>query len=653
MGLGYPSSPGKVVKTSPVKQNQRISLTIKYDNKKTNSETKVCVKDDSELEAPESLCSSPGKHENVRKEQASVFDWMTPESGSQDDSPPNWFYAFMENFKEELVNEVSTKVVHSLGVVIDNKLSGLEKKSHVETKEVAKLVIGKKKVVKKSVDEKERNEKVIKEAMKITKELTDKFDLEGGSKEIKKLKKDLKKKTDKIKKIAKKIEKTEKKQRQSSLSSSSNADLGINFQTKEDKKNKKKKKAKKSKDDDVVTAIEELEIKEAIKSVVDAQEKTFPVIARPNYPLSPIRSYPVVPVVKNYPLVEVSDKNVSLLERIIQDTVVKAVAEKCNPKKKDVIVPEGKLVNAVFVSQPQSCIKVSPNANVKTTIQVTNMSCMEWTDSVSVQQILASSNLKPERKIISLSGVKPGEEKRFAFEFTAPEEEGLYESVWNFYDGNERFGPGLVFKIIVLSDEIKDATELKDFTDGVEMKSVGESAKSQEMVEMTKSVENSLTPDELLTEEHSQGETGEASSFDLLATEIDSLSIETNKFEEEFEVIPVPACFDLETPFEIVDNEKEFELKAVEKKNEIFIIESKEEKIESQKVLDEIEEVDESERSTSVHSSISDQVEKLISLGFGDRGQNRKLLEIHHNDFDKVSDILFEKNQSDWASLRH
>ena len=32
------------------------------------------------------------------------------------------------------------------------------------------------------------------------------------------------------------------------------------------------------------------------------------------------------------------------------------------------------------------------------------------------------------------------------------------------------------------------------------------------------------------------------------------------------------ACFDLETPFEIVDDEKEFELKAVEKKNEIVII---------------------------------------------------------------------------------
>ena len=41
--LGYPSSPGKVVKTSPVKQNQRISLTIKYDNKKTNSGELVFV----------------------------------------------------------------------------------------------------------------------------------------------------------------------------------------------------------------------------------------------------------------------------------------------------------------------------------------------------------------------------------------------------------------------------------------------------------------------------------------------------------------------------------------------------------------------------------------------------------------------------------
>merc|ERR1712243_119976 len=185
----------------------------------TDSESNVGVKDDSEVHAPESVCSSPGKHDFVRKEQASVFDWMTPESGTQADNPPNWFYAFMENFKEELISENSTKVVHSLGVVIDNKLSGLEKKSHVETKEVAKLVIGKKKNVKKSVDEKERNEKVIKEAMKITMELTDKFDLEGGSKELKKLKKDPKKKTDKIKKIAKKIEKTEKKQRQSSLSS--------------------------------------------------------------------------------------------------------------------------------------------------------------------------------------------------------------------------------------------------------------------------------------------------------------------------------------------------------------------------------------------------------------------------------------------------
>ena len=35
--LGVPSSPGKVVKTSPAKQRQPISLTIKFDNKKTET----------------------------------------------------------------------------------------------------------------------------------------------------------------------------------------------------------------------------------------------------------------------------------------------------------------------------------------------------------------------------------------------------------------------------------------------------------------------------------------------------------------------------------------------------------------------------------------------------------------------------------------
>ena len=66
---------------------------------------------------------------DIRRQQASVFDWMSSvrEEG-QEDAPPAWFQAFMENYKEELVAEISAKVVHSLGVVIDNKLAGFEKK---------------------------------------------------------------------------------------------------------------------------------------------------------------------------------------------------------------------------------------------------------------------------------------------------------------------------------------------------------------------------------------------------------------------------------------------------------------------------------------------------------------------------------------------
>ena len=51
--------------------------------------------------------------------------------------------------------------------------------------------------------------------------------------------------------------------------------------------------------------------------------------------------------------------------------------------------------------------------------------------------------------------------------------------------------------------------------------------------------------------------------------------------------------------------------------------------------------------------SIADHVEKLVKLGFGNRDQNRKLLEMHNNDIEKVLEIVFEDNKTDWAALRH
>merc|ERR1719323_2084675 len=59
------------------------------------------------------------------------------------------------------------------------------------------------------------------------------------------------------------------------------------------------------------------------------------------------------------------------------------------------------------------------------------------------------------------------------------------------------------------------------------------------------------------SEDDDDVEVEEEDDFDLLASEVDSLNVESQKQlkEDEFEVIPIPACFDLEVPFEMVENQ--------------------------------------------------------------------------------------------------
>ena len=51
--------------------------------------------------------------------------------------------------------------------------------------------------------------------------------------------------------------------------------------------------------------------------------------------------------------------------------------------------------------------------------------------------------------------------------------------------------------------------------------------------------------------------------FDLLAAEVESLALKSAK-EEDFEVIPIPDCFNLEVPFEIVEEDNKSVAKQVE-----------------------------------------------------------------------------------------
>ena len=611
--------------------------------------------------------SSPSNHE-ILKQEASVFDWMTTNGKIKEDCPPAWFLEYMETFKEELVSEVTAKVVHSLGVVIENKLSGLDNKKTTEQKQQVKVSTKK---MKKPRD----SEKVKKEAIRMTMEINE----EAESKELKKLKKSLIKKTDKVVKIAMKIEKKqnqEERGRKPSLTSA-NTEVGMNFPTKQ---KTRKRRTKKTKDE------------EARKP---RAEVNYPVSVLPDYPLSPVPLYPVVPV-PSYPLVKVSpEDNKNIIEQIMAkhcESVAKRasfekILQKIGVPTVEVPVPKGELVNAVFVSDNENIWKAEAGSEVQIRVSLTNMSCLEWDEKVTVQHVISSQPLRSREKVKKVPALRPGEEGSLEFTFTAPSEPGLYESVWHIFDHNQQFGPPLIFKIIVPSDDNADATELKDFgTPGVEMKSLGSCATSQEMVELNKIVDVEDSEDSDSEAESQDGnesddeedeEENEEEEFDLLAAEVDSLALNSKK-DEDFEVIPIPMpdCFNLEVPFEIVpanestatedgeedeneddevtdniygrkENQDERPTNALEELASAGLVSIGQTQI--AEIVDKLEEV----RTVKVVTAMPEYVDRLVQLGFADREENKKLLVRHQNDINKVLEGIYQERGRDWASARH
>merc|ERR1719219_3231058 len=419
-------------------------------------------------------------------------------------------------------------------------------------------------------------------------------------------------------------------------------------------------------------------------------EVNYPVSVLPDYPLSPVPVYPVVPV-QNYPLVKCED-NRNIIEQIMSkhcESVAKRasfekILQKIGVPTIEVPKPKGELANAVFVSDNENIWKAEAGSEVQIRVSLTNMSCLEWDEKVTVQHVISSQPLTCTETFKSLSNLRPGEEENIEFTFTAPSEPGLYESVWHIFDNNQQFGPPLIFKIIVPSDDNADATELKDFgTPGVEMKSLGSCATSQEMVEINKivDVEDSEDSEDSEAESHdeneSEDEDDEEEEFDLLAAEVDSMALNSKK-DEDFEVIPIPVpdCFNLEVPFEIVavndpvtedageeedseeeevtdniyggkENQDESPTNALEELASAGLVSVGQTHV--AEIVDKLEEV----KTMKVVTAMPEYVDRLVSLGFADREENKKLLVRHQNDIHKVLDGIYEERGADWASARH
>lgn len=401
---------------------------------------------------------------------------------------------------------------------------------------------------------KDKVKKVKSEAMRMTMELGDES---RESKELKKLKKSLIKKTDKVVKVAMKIEKKnhqETRARKNSLSSSNTAEQ-LQVLKVSDKKDKKSCKAKDEK------KIKVKKSKDRKEDDYPEAEVNYPVSLVQTYPVTPTRTYPLIPVV-TYPLV------VSPTHRSVVTCQPRGSASLPDQPvaRQQVEVPrqgEASLPAAVFLSVTNQLARVAQSGEkMVTKVSMINMGCLAWDGEATVQRAFSSEGLLCPASSLSLPPLEPGQEGSLDFPFTAPSLPGQHESVWHFWLGTQRFGPALKFKI-----EVKDTkpttiplmdTELKDYTGlGQEMKALGASALQQEMVVMTGG-----------RARQEEGGTSSEEDFDLLAGEVDSLTLETGDSEEEFEVIPVPDCFNLEVPFELVDSAGEGEEEEEEESEE-------------------------------------------------------------------------------------
>merc|ERR1711962_1342925 len=154
---------------------------------------------------------------------------------------------------------------------------------------------------------------------------------------------------------------------------------------------------------------------------------------------------------------------------------------------------------------------------------------------------------------------------------------------------------------------------------------------------------------------------------------------DNSETEEEFEVIPVPDCFNLEVPFEIVDKSLEKELnnndtdddEDDEDEEQDEDEEEGEEEEESgegvkspleealvavklvQEKLEKEKEVSSILNKISVESQEAALVQRLVDIGFANRAENIKMLRQNDNDIEKVLREYFVMAGTSWAEQRH
>merc|ERR1712223_2049484 len=514
--------------------------------------------------------------------------------------------------------------------------------------------------------------KVKTEAMRMTMELG-----EGSleSKELKKLKKSLIKKTDKVVKVAMKIEKKNHQEQKGaffSLSSCCNSEQlqALKLSEKKEKKAPKVKEEKKAKDE------KKTKKSKPKKDIIEKDDEEN--------------------VIKTPTGVDTNKDCVPVLT--------------CQPRQRgpEVVLPNledqgdsDDLPAALLLPNGSPTMVGQAGKILKTSVPIVNLGCAAWGEEARVEESFSSEGLTScPATSMALPQLQPGQEGNLDFQFTAPSTSGEYESVWHFWLAGKRFGPPLAFAITVPAVEKKEGhvkdMELLDFSNsgGQEMTNLGSSAAALEMIEMGSSRnETQKSCDEQERKDKEDFASLNLPDLDGLSLndskttlEVDSVTISDkggeDSEEDDFEVIPLPDCFNLEVPFELVD-QGESEGEGNNKVNSIDVGEPSQKAAEedSKKPLEEaiaavrlLEEKLGGTKGVQLPSFPNDleiwlepkalrvgtlhdneekkAVSQLVEIGFANRDENLRLLRKNGGDISKVLQSLC-KDQATWAERRH
>ncbi|KAK7864626.1 hypothetical protein R5R35_012402 [Gryllus longicercus] len=114
------------------------------------------------------------------------------------------------------------------------------------------------------------------------------------------------------------------------------------------------------------------------------------------------------------------------------------------------------LMDAILLNDgPASEITIFPGHNFTKVWEIMNAGTLPWTDKTELRQAWGTSGLEPEETVVKCPILQPGEQGTISVRFRAPAFPGKFKSYWHFYHMGDRFGHWIGCAVVV-----KDMKEL-------------------------------------------------------------------------------------------------------------------------------------------------------------------------------------------------